>query len=376
MLANRLVLVDAALGVAITAAYVSFAMLDATDGLPVFAGPAWLGWVVAASVGLPVAARRKWPLPVLAVVVVASAAATLFDITREPYIATALALHSVGRYEPTRRSLPAVLIALPAVAIGLVAGEAFLTPAGSIVDSSGLVGLVWLLSGGAWAAGAHFRQRDAAAERETQRIRAEERLRIARELHDIVSHNLSVIAVQAGVANHIAEQRPAEAREALRSIEKTSRSALLEMRIMLGVLRSAPAERLPRQPVPDLAALRGLADRTIGAGVAVDLEVTGTGNPPAGVALAVYRIVQESLTNVVKHAAPANCTVRVDAGEESVGVQVVDDGTRSAWPGGGHGLVGMRERVMMYGGEFTAGPLPGGGFGVSARLPCEKGERD
>jgi signal transduction histidine kinase len=163
-----------------------------------------------------------------------------------------------------------------------------------------------------------------------------------------------------------------EAREALRSIEQTSRGALLEMRSMLGVLRSAAAEPLPRQPVPDLAELRELADRAIAAGVAVDLDVTGSGNPPAGVTLAVYRIVQEALTNVVKHAAPARCAVRVEIGAESV--HVIDDGTRLAGTGGGHGLVGMRERVTMYDGEFAAGPRPTGGFAITARLPYEKGE--
>ncbi|MFI0468832.1 sensor histidine kinase [Saccharopolyspora sp. 5N102] len=373
MLGNRLVLLDAALGVAISAAYVSFAMQDGADGLPVFTGPAWLGWLIAAAVGLPVAVRGRWPLPVLAVVLVATTAATLLDITREPCISTALALHAVGRSEPLRRSAPAVVTALLTVAIGLFLGEAVLTPTGNVADIAGLVGAVWLLAGGAWGLGAHFRQRDAFAEHEIRRVRAEERLRIAREMHDIVSHNLSLIAVQAGVANHIAEQRPAEAREALRSIEEASRSSLLEMRGMLGVLRSA--EPLPHEPVPGLAALRELADRAIAAGVSVDLEIAGAGHPPAGVELAVYRIVQESLTNVVKHAAPARCTVRVDVGADAVGVFVVDDGTRAGRPGDGHGLVGMRERVMMYGGEFAAGPRPGGGFGVTARLPCGKGER-
>ncbi|MCW6008963.1 sensor histidine kinase [Micromonospora sp. CPCC 205371] len=382
---TRLVLADTLAGALITAAYVGFTHFDGSDGSPVFTGPAWLGWVVAAAVGLPVAVRRVWPRAVLAMVVTASTAATLLDLTREPYTATALALYAVGLLEPARRSAQAVAAALLMSASGLYVGEAVVTPAGTAVDALLLIGLVALVTGGGWAAGTGMRYRRANAEQAAQRekerdkrqIQAEERLRIAREMHDIVSHHLSLIAVQAGIANHVAEQHPAEAREALRVIETASRGALTEMRGMLGVLRFDPVEpAASRNPVPGLAGLPDLAERATTAGVAVDLDVTTAGTLPAGVQLAAYRIVQEGLTNAVKHAAPARCTVRVVADERVVTVQVTDDGERSgASKSGGHGLIGMRERVAMFGGELTAGPGPAGGFAVSARLPYQGQEQ-
>jgi signal transduction histidine kinase len=196
-------------------------------------------------------------------------------------------------------------------------------------------------------------------------------------MHDIVSHHLSLIAVQAGIANHVAEQRPVEARESLRVIEKASRGALIEMRAMLGVLRFPAPEPAARDPLPGLGGLADLAERTTATGVTVELDVSVAGAPPAGVQLAAYRIVQEALTNVVKHAAPAHCTVRVAAREREVTVDVINDNARPSGhehDGGGHGLAGMRERVAMFGGELTAGPVSGGGFAVSARLPYQTEE--
>jgi signal transduction histidine kinase len=379
----RLVLVDTLAGILITAAYVGFARLDGSDGSPVFTGPVWLGWAVAVTVGLPVAARRLWPLPVLAAVVTASTAATLLDVTREPYTATALVLYAVGLLLPRRRSVAALAATLLVSAVGLYVGEVVVTPAGTAADATLLIAVVSSVAGGGWAAGAGMRYRHSKAdraarrdkERETRQIQTEERLRIAREMHDIVSHHLSLIAVQAGIANHVAVQHPAEARAALHVIEKASRGALTEMRSMLGVLRFSPGEpAAARDPLPGIAGLSDLADRATAAGVAVDLDVTAAGTPSGGVQLAVYRIVQEALTNVVRYAAPARCTVRVVADERAVIVEVLDDGARPAPASTGHGLVGMRERVTMFGGEFSAGPRPEGGFAVTARLPYETKE--
>ncbi|MFF2197874.1 sensor histidine kinase, partial [Streptomyces sp. NPDC058157] len=235
---------------------------------------------------------------------------------------------------------------------------------------------VWLVLGVSWAAGLAVRARRAReADREafrTERAIAEERLRIARELHDIVSHSLSLIAVKAGVAGHVAPHHPEEAVDALRVIERTSRSAMTEMRRTLGVLRAGA----PLGPAPGVDALPELAEQARRAGVAVDLDVrVPDGGLPAGVALAVHRIVQESLTNAVKHAAPARCRVTVEADTREVRIDVEDDGGRGGGdpgarsPSGGHGLVGMRERAVMYGGTFRAGRRPEGGFAVSARLP-------
>jgi signal transduction histidine kinase len=207
----------------------------------------------------------------------------------------------------------------------------------------------------------------------------EERLRIARELHDVVAHGMSLIAVKAGVANHVLEARPQEAQDALRVIETTSRGALTEMRQLLGVLRSgSDAGEAPASlsPAPGAGGLRELADRAAMAGVRVSMEVRGLERLPEGVGLSVYRIVQEALTNVVRHAAPARCSVVVEADGRSVTIEVADDGPGrrvlpAGEPGHGHGLVGMRERVAMYGGVFRAGPRRAGGFGVSVRLPYE-----
>jgi signal transduction histidine kinase len=273
---------------------------------------------------------------------------------------------------------------------------------------------------------------------------AEERLRIARELHDVVAHSMSVIAVQAGYGQYVIDSSPADARDALGAIQATSRDALEEMRRMLGVLRQqdaaaapapavtappaapgtaapaaaglpvAPAAReaaaagapgvpgapgapgapaagrgatgmtAPLAPAPGLARLGRLIERTNGAGVQVSLECSGEARAvPAGVDLSAYRIIQEALTNVVKHAGGgARCVVSLDYGEEALHIRVTDDGGGSlvlspASPGAlgvpvggtGHGIIGMRERANLCGGDFTAGALPGGGFEVNATLP-------
>ena len=232
---------------------------------------------------------------------------------------------------------------------------------------------------------------------------AEERLRIARELHDVVAHSMSVIAVQAGYGQYVIDSSPADAREALGAIQATSRDALEEMRRMLGVLRrqdaapaavradpgSAPAAPAaagpvraapaPLAPAPGLADLDRLIQRTRGAGVQVSLERSGRVRAvPAGVDLSAYRIIQEALTNVVKHAGgSAYCVVSLDYGETALVVGVADDGGQSlaltpAVPltaGTGHGIIGMRERANLCGGEFIARRLPDGGFQVTAVLP-------
>jgi signal transduction histidine kinase len=279
----------------------------------------------------------------------------------------------------------------------------------------------------------------------------EERLRIARELHDVVAHSMTVIAVQAGYGHHVIGDQPDRAREALGAIQATSREALTEMRRMLGVLRradpapfgmrkgsdgrgaldvqatgagdtggrgaAAPAASAahgagarpaaeangggigslgnggpaPLAPAPGLADLDRLVARIANAGVAVDLRVLGSRRElPAGIDLAAFRIVQESLTNVVKHADTPACGVTVTFGENEVSVEITDDGrgcqipatagagTGPCWEAaqelsGGHGLIGMRERVSLYGGELSAEPLPGRGFRVAARLPIGEG---
>ncbi|WP_141782294.1 sensor histidine kinase [Nocardioides albertanoniae] len=376
---SRLLLVlDLVAGLVVAVVYLGFANMSSDDGLPAFAGPSWLGWTIAVAVGLPVAVRRRWPIWVLAVVTAALTAASLLDITREPYVAAGLAAYLVGLAEPVRRSASALAVALPVAVGGVIVGEAVITPAQDWRGAVGVAALVTLVIAASGAAGAVVRGRREEAERQQQR-RAEraldeERLRIARELHDIVSHSLSLIAVKAGIARHVAlDGREAQqALDALEVIEETSRSSLAAMRRTLGVLRTSGA---PLGPAPGLAGLESLADEAGRAGVDVTLSVDGADGFSDDVELTVHRIVQEALTNVVRHAAPTRCRATVEADAFEIRIDVVDDGpaagrmaTTPGLPGGGNGLLGMRERATMYGGSLTAGPRPEGGFGVSVRL--------
>jgi signal transduction histidine kinase len=219
-----------------------------------------------------------------------------------------------------------------------------------------------------------------------RRAVAEERGRIARELHDVVAHHMSVISVQAGMAGYVFTSDPATARGALRTITDTTREALEEMRRMLKVLRADADERVGGSasygPMPSVAGLGEIVERIRGAGVTVDLRITGEPRPLApGVGLCAYRVVQEALTNVLKHASPtARATVLVDYLPHHLVVSITDDGTppdpatpaaetAGIRPTGGHGLIGMRERARLYGGTVTIGPRADGGFGVHLTLP-------
>ncbi len=216
---------------------------------------------------------------------------------------------------------------------------------------------------------------------EAARAVAQERLQIARELHDVVAHSLSVIAVQAGVGSHVIATDPEEARRSLDAISTTSRSAMVEMRRILGVLRDSDGVQAGPQhaPAPGLCQLPALVADIDRAGVPVRIDTVGERNGvPPGVDLTAYRIVQEALTNVLKHAGPtARATVHVRYRSGTVDVRVDDDGRGCAvtsegaesGSGSGNGLVGMRERVAMFGGTVSAGPRPGGGYRVAAHLP-------
>jgi len=210
---------------------------------------------------------------------------------------------------------------------------------------------------------------------------AEERGRIARELHDVVAHAVSVMVVQADGASYAIQSNPELAQRALQTISETGRGALGELRRLLDVLRSDDADGEPRVPQPDAHALAELADRMRTAGVPVELELGQLGDLPAGVSLGIYRIVQESLTNTLKHAGRgATASVRVHRTGDLVEVLVSDDGAgrvpqlvpagrRDPRLPGGNGLIGMRERAHVYGGTLDVGPVPGGGWQVRAALP-------
>jgi len=212
-------------------------------------------------------------------------------------------------------------------------------------------------------------------EEEARRRVAEERVRIARDLHDSVAHTLASISVQAGVGAHVLDERPENARDALLAIKHTSRDALAELRATLGMLRSD--DPAPREPAAGLDRLPSLIERSRATGLPVDLVIEGEPRPrPPAVDTAAFRIVQESLTNVIRHAGPARATVAVRHGDDRLEIEVTDNGRgavdgngTAARSSGGHGLAGMRERVALLGGELDAGPRPSGGYRVRARLP-------
>ncbi|WP_216858182.1 sensor histidine kinase [Actinomadura verrucosospora] len=333
--------------------------------------PALLAVPVAAAMGLPLAVRRLWPVPVFGAVLAASTAALVLGLPWDFYAAAAYALYPLALGLPRLRWIPTRMIGVLSAIV--IFGGALVGPKNWHTEQLGRVALGLGVLGAAWALSRAVRDRRAytaqAARRLAETAVGEERLRIARDLHDIVAHSMSLIAVKAGVAVHVAEARPQEALDALRVIESTSRGTLAEMRHLLGVLR---ADEPGLAPSPGLGSLPGLAERAAMAGVHVDLDVR-VADLPESMALAAYRIVQEAVTNVVKHAAPARCRVLVEISGGYLRIEVDDDGPGvRVLPGApGHGLIGMRERVMMYGGDFTAGPRAEGGFAVAAAFPYE-----
>jgi signal transduction histidine kinase len=331
---------------------------------------------------LPLAARRRFPGTVLALILASGLAFAALglppDILGVPIL---VAVYSVAAYG--RRWV--ALAGLAAAELGLAAVQ--LTPSkigvGTLVGNLGVVAAAWLLGHFAHnyrAYAARLEERTAELEQAREALArqavTEERLRLARELHDVVAHAMSVIAVQSGVGAHVAKTQPKEAAKALAAIEATSRAALEELRRLLGVLRQENEPQGELAPVPGLGDLDGLLAEVAKAGLAVRLRVEGTpATLPAGVDLSAYRIVQEALTNVVKHAGPARAQVVVGYRDQDVRVEVTDDGqgtvasVSDGRAGTGHGLIGMRERVQVFGGDLDVGPCPDGGFRVAARLP-------
>ncbi|MFJ4964893.1 Nitrate/nitrite sensor protein NarX [Streptomyces sp. ADI96-02] len=249
--------------------------------------------------------------------------------------------------------------------------------------------LAWVLGDSLRTRRAYFSQLEERAarlerEREAQSkvAVAAERARIARELHDVVAHNVSVMVVQADGAAYVLDAAPEQARQALQTISGTGRQALAEMRRLLGVLRTGDApESGEYVPQPDVEQIEDLVEQVRRAGLEVDFKVEGTARPlPSGVELTAYRIVQEALTNTRKHGGPeAGASVRLVYFDDGLGLLVEDDGRGAAHElyedggadGAGHGMIGMRERVGMVGGTLDAGPRPGGGFRISALLPLK-----
>jgi signal transduction histidine kinase len=230
----------------------------------------------------------------------------------------------------------------------------------------------------AWLIGNSIRQAQARSELVRTQAAAQsalaERLRIARELHDSVAHSVGIIAIQAGAGRRVFDTSPAEARDALAAIEATSRETLYGLRGMVTGLRRAELEpgagQAPLGPAPGLADVNRLAAMTLDAGVKVDVDWRGIWEPlPADIDLSAFRIIQEAVTNVVRHAGTGQCRVVIDQRDGQLSIEVTDSGRGGGAAGAGYGITGMRERAALLGGDFAAGPRPGGGFRVAARLP-------
>jgi signal transduction histidine kinase len=355
-----------------------------------FADGSWdaLRYVAALLASLPLAVRRRWPAAVLVLVTTGNALLIVIGPEGPALLGVAFAIYSLSVSSPTR--LP---VRVGVVVGGVLLAAALVAPGNPEWAVAIAVPAVVLVG---WFAGENTRAqraqeqelRERAAERERQREEralqsaaqsaAEERLRIARELHDVVAHSMTLIAVRAGAGRVLLDAQPEEARNALSIIETTSRNALREMRRLVGVLRQPdePGEA-DLEPAPRLAELEGILDQTAKAGVDVDVEISGEVRPlPEGVDVSAYRIVQEALTNVVRHAGPTTAHLRIRFRRQHVELELLDDGPSPAHhppsptDAVGHGLVGMRERVALYQGEFTAGP-DGHGYRVLARLPID-----
>jgi signal transduction histidine kinase len=257
-------------------------------------------------------------------------------------------------------------------------GAGLLIPVRGGLDLAPLRAGVALVTIIAWLIGHSIRQAQARAELVRAQAAAQtamaERLRIARELHDIVAHSIGIIAIQAGAGRRVFDARPAEARDALAAIEDTSRQTLSGLRRMMTGLRRAEPEPgpgpAPPGPAPGLADIERLAAVTLEAGVQVDVDWHGSREQlPADIDLPAFRIVQEAVTNVVRHAGTSQCQVSIGQQDGQLSIEVTDSGRGGSAAGTGYGITGMRERAALLGGDFSAGPRPGGGFRVAARLP-------
>jgi signal transduction histidine kinase len=332
---------------------------------------------------LPLAFRRRYPIPtILAVGLVELVMSSLGFPGGVLAFSCLVALYSVAAHAERREAVIALAITPVVIGAAMWIDRDNVSP-GDVVWNLAIFLTAWVLGDNLQARRARAtalaeraqrleRERDESAARAVEA----ERSRIARELHDVVAHSMSVMVVTAGAARRVMKRDPDAAREAMVSIETTGRQALDEMRRLLGVLRRDDHESLARAPQPSVKHLDALVHQIADAGLPVSLEIEGAPRPlAAGLDLSAYRIVQEALTNTLKHAGPANATVRLRYGERSLELEVIDDGRGSAaarrGEDGGHGLIGMRERVTLFGGELTVGPRRGGGYEVRATLPLD-----
>jgi signal transduction histidine kinase len=332
---------------------------------------------------LPLLARRRFPLGAPLVALVSLLGLSLFAPGAaweqlQLFFGALLAFWVIGS-ENDRRDAVVGLAAGLGIAVGTVATDAGHRGLSDYVFGIAITAAAWLggvvLGSRARAAASAERRAEHLALEQEQRAReavADERMRIARELHDVIAHTVSVMVVQAGAAEQVLEGDNASARAALAAIRESGKTALVELRRLLGVVRADAAAEL--EPQPSLTRLDELIAGVEAAGVTVELSHEGGQRDlPPGLDQAAYRIVQEALTNTIKHAGrPAHAAVRIGWQPDALLISVSDGGAAGPAAGSagtGHGLVGMRERAGLYGGELTAGPQPGGGFAVHARLP-------
>jgi len=343
-------------------------------------GPMWFDILLTVATIVPLFFRGRFPFYAPVVSAVVFALGSFVDERWVPHglipFLTAIAVFVLFGLIRDRTQAIAGLV----VGIGVAAVVTHNDPEsgiGNFLFSAAAFTIAW---GIGFALGRKFHETEEAKERlaqlERERLErarlavAEERTRIARELHDVVGHSVSVMTVQASAARRLLRPHQEKEREALLVVEQTGREALAEMRRMVGVLRR-PEEAPALAPQPSLEHLDRLIDQTREAGLPVELRVEGTPEPlPASIDLTAYRLVQEGLTNAIKHARARQAEVVVRYGDGHVELTVTDDGSGDGGgESGGHGLVGMRERVSVYGGELDAGPLPTGGYQLRARLP-------
>jgi signal transduction histidine kinase len=330
--------------------------------------------------GLLLVWRRRFPLATMVLVSLVSAAETLGGVPMQspaiPLLVNVIAVYTLVTEAPLGRALAGLAVGLAGFALGTLSQD----------NSSGNFVFGAIFAIGVWIVGRTVRTRTAKAgeleeravtlererEQQSRQAAADERVRIARELHDVIAHSVSVMVVQAGAGEQVLRRDPERAADVLRSIQETGRQALSEMSTLLGILRERGAE-FGLVPQPGIADLSSLLEQSRQAGLQVELTVEGAERPlPPGVALSLYRVIQEALTNTRKHAGPAQARVRLRYGNTEVAAEITDDGgsSRNGY-GGGNGLIGMRERVTVYGGSLEAGPRPEGGYLVRARIPLE-----
>ncbi|WP_448006833.1 sensor histidine kinase [Agromyces bauzanensis] len=391
---------DVLLALFVTGAQVQGTMVSAADDVATrpLSDFGYLGYVLLIVSGVVIVARRRWPVAVFVVTALASLTYYALDFPDGPgWLGLFIAIYTLVAYGDGRRSLMIAGVGITVLAVGWLIAAADIEPRAAIgwvffrIGASVMSAALGESVRSRRVIAAEALERAEAAERtreEEARARVDaERFRIAREVHDTVAHAIAIINVQSGVTAHVLDRRPDVAREALRTIEQTSARALREMRAILGVLR---ADDVGRVPYPGLRQVDELAARARDAGVDVRIEETLPEAPlPVAVESAAYRILQESITNVIRHVGPTRVRAVVNAGNDSLEIRVTDDG-RGAAPnedradprppthdaadsGGsvdpGRGIMGMRERCRLLGGELDAGPLQGGGFEVTARLP-------